>query len=49
MGGIVGDGIELVEDGFTGGNEMGVFAPRCVFDDLVERRAEGAAAAGRAA
>lgn len=31
----VGDGFELVQDGFAGGDELRVLAPRRVFDDLV--------------
>ena len=31
----VRDGFELVQDGFAGGDELRVLAPRRVFDDLV--------------
>lgn len=37
IGGI-GNGFELVERGFAGGDEARMLPPRGVFDDLVERR-----------
>lgn len=47
--GVVGEGLEPVEDGFAGGDEVRVLAPRGVFDDLVEGRTYHAAAACGAA
>lgn len=49
IGGGVGQGLELVEGGLGGGDEVGVLAPGDVLDDLVEGGAEDAAALGGAA
>lgn len=49
IGGGVGQGLELVEGGLGGGDEVGVLAPGDVLDDLVEGGAEDAPALGGAA
>lgn len=41
----VGEGVEFVEGGFGGGDQMRVLPPRRVLDDFVEGRAEDAAGA----
>lgn len=43
----VGEGIELVERGPAGGNELRMFSPRGILDDLIEGRSEHPTTAGR--
>lgn len=46
--GRIGEGFELVESGFASGDQLGVFPPGDVLDDLVQGGAQHAATAGRA-
>lgn len=48
IGRIIGESLELVESGFAGGNELRVFSPGHIFDNLVERRPQHPSAAGGA-
>lgn len=45
----IGEGFELVESGFASGDQLGVFSPGDVLDDLVQGGAQHTAAAGRTA
>lgn len=42
----IGEGFELVESGFASGNQLGVFSPGDVLDDLVQGGAQQPATAG---
>lgn len=46
IGRIIGESLELVESRFAGGNELGVFSPGNILDNLVQRRPQHPPAAG---